>query len=168
MKDFLEEYGFAILAAIVVILLIAFAGPVSNLVKNQTSNIINSFADKTSTRLSLLDAVDITSINADEAAWEHDLNSQSLMLVLDTEEPFEGEAYFHFVNVPEGSTFADIIENPSFYIRNWGDDEYFYLDGDFVYYDKIVINAAVFDSITWEQISKDDIIVENRTYYVGV
>ena len=51
MKKFLSEYGFAILAAIVVILLIAICSPVSNLIQTKVENVITSFANKTSMKL---------------------------------------------------------------------------------------------------------------------
>lgn len=51
MKDFLSEYGFAILAAVVVILLIAMCTPVGSLIKNQVVGIVNKFAIKTENRL---------------------------------------------------------------------------------------------------------------------
>lgn len=56
MKDFLSEYGFAILAAIVVILLIAMCTPVGNLIKNQIMGVVDSFANKTESKLYSLDA----------------------------------------------------------------------------------------------------------------
>ena len=56
MKDFLSEYGFAILAAIVVILLIAMCTPVGNLIKNQIMGVVDSFATKTESKLYSLDA----------------------------------------------------------------------------------------------------------------
>lgn len=55
MKDFLSEYGFAILAAIVVILLIAMCTPVGNLIKNQVLGVVDSFAGKTEAKLAALD-----------------------------------------------------------------------------------------------------------------
>ena len=56
MKDFLSEYGFAILAAIVVILLIAMCTPVGSLIKNQIMGVVDSFASKTESKLYSLDA----------------------------------------------------------------------------------------------------------------
>ena len=56
MKDFLSEYGFAILAAIVVILLIAMCTPVGNLIKNQIMEVVDSFATKTESKLYSMDA----------------------------------------------------------------------------------------------------------------
>ena len=56
MKSFLEEYGFAILAAIVVILLIAMCTPVGNLIKNQVMGVVESFAGKTEAKLAAADA----------------------------------------------------------------------------------------------------------------
>ena len=51
MKSFFENYGFTILAAIVVIILIAMATPIANIVKGNIDHIIESFGDKTSQRL---------------------------------------------------------------------------------------------------------------------
>lgn len=51
MKNFLENYGFAILSAIVVILLIAISTPVSNLIKSRTTNIVEGFANKTEAKM---------------------------------------------------------------------------------------------------------------------
>ena len=58
MKSFFEEYGFVILAAIVVILLIAMCTPIGNLVKTQITNIVDSFANKTSSKLNAVDSGD--------------------------------------------------------------------------------------------------------------
>lgn len=57
MKSFFEEYGFFILAAIVVILLIAMATPVGDLIKLQIDNTINSFGSKTQSKLNATDGV---------------------------------------------------------------------------------------------------------------
>ena len=62
MKDFLSEYGFAILAAIVVILLIAMCTPVGNLIKNQVMDVVDSFAAKTEAKLYTADAGNETAI----------------------------------------------------------------------------------------------------------
>lgn len=56
MKSFFEEYGFVILAAIVVILLIAMATPIGDLVKAQITGIVDSFANKTESKLNAVDA----------------------------------------------------------------------------------------------------------------
>ena len=56
MKSFFEEYGFVILAAIVVILLIAMARPIGDLVKAQITGIVDSFANKTESKLNAVDA----------------------------------------------------------------------------------------------------------------
>ena len=56
MKSFLEEYGFVILAAIVVILIIAMCTPVGNLIKRQVMNVADSFAGKSKSKLSAVDA----------------------------------------------------------------------------------------------------------------
>lgn len=60
MKSFFEEYGFVILAAIVVILLIAMASPIGDLVKAQITGIVDSFANKTESKLNAVDAGTIT------------------------------------------------------------------------------------------------------------
>lgn len=55
MKSFLEEYGFAILAAIVVILLIAICTPLGNSVKSYIMDLVGSFASVAGNKI---DAVD--------------------------------------------------------------------------------------------------------------
>lgn len=57
MKSFFEEYGIVILAAIVVILLIAIATPVADLVKTQIDGVVNSFGSKTQSKLNATDGV---------------------------------------------------------------------------------------------------------------
>lgn len=52
MKSFLQEYGFAILAAIVVIIIIAMCTPIGNVIRNQISGVIETFSEKTSSKLS--------------------------------------------------------------------------------------------------------------------
>ena len=57
MKSFFEEYGFVILAAIVVIILIAMATPIGDLVKIQVSEVVNSFGSKTQSKLNATDGI---------------------------------------------------------------------------------------------------------------
>ena len=56
MKSFLEEYGFAILAAIVVIVLILMASPVGQAIKAALLNVVEKF---TNTTESALDTVNV-------------------------------------------------------------------------------------------------------------
>ena len=51
MKSFFEEYGFVILAAIIVILLIAMATPIGTLIRSNISHIVESFGEKTNQKL---------------------------------------------------------------------------------------------------------------------
>ena len=55
MRDFLSEYGFAILAAIVVILLIAMCTPVGELIQSKVNGVVESFAGKAEARLANVD-----------------------------------------------------------------------------------------------------------------
>lgn len=57
MKSFFEENGFVILAAIVVIILIAMATPLGGLVKSQITNIVDSFSNKTQSKLNATDGI---------------------------------------------------------------------------------------------------------------
>ena len=80
MKDFLSEYGFAILAAIVVILLIAMCTPVGNLIKNQVLGVVDSFAGKTEAKLAAIDddaAVKVTSLAEGSADGKFDVKVAS-------------------------------------------------------------------------------------------
>ena len=67
MKSFLEEYGFAILAAIVVILLIAMCTPVGSLIKQQVMNVVDSFASRTESKLAVIDQTDVQYIAEEDA-----------------------------------------------------------------------------------------------------
>ncbi len=58
MKSFFEEYGFVILAAIVVILLIAMITPIGSVVKKQINGIIISFGNKTNIKLNTVNMGD--------------------------------------------------------------------------------------------------------------
>ena len=61
MKKFFEEYGFTILASIVVILLITMTTPIGTVVKNNISNVIDSFSDKTSQKLDATSKINLYS-----------------------------------------------------------------------------------------------------------
>lgn len=71
MKSFLEEYGFAILAAIVVILLIAMATPVGNLIKGQILGVVESFGSSANNKLSSIDAGDAISLSVKQATQKN-------------------------------------------------------------------------------------------------
>lgn len=58
MKKFFEEYGFVILAAIVVIILIAICTPVRSVVKTQIENIVLSFSNKQQSSLNSVKVYD--------------------------------------------------------------------------------------------------------------
>lgn len=70
MKSFLEEYGFAILAAIVVILLIAMATPVGDVVKKQIFNVVDDFGSGTNAKLSAINGPEDKNITAKQASGE--------------------------------------------------------------------------------------------------
>lgn len=57
MKSFFEEYGFVILAAIVVVILIAMATPLGSLVKSQITSIVDSLGSKTQSKLNATDGI---------------------------------------------------------------------------------------------------------------
>ena len=54
MKSFLEEYGFAILAAIVVIVLILMASPVGQAIKAALLNVVEKFTNTTESAIDTL------------------------------------------------------------------------------------------------------------------
>ena len=57
MNSFFEGYGYVILAAIAVIILIVMATPLGSLVKSQITNIVDSFGSKTQSKLNATDSV---------------------------------------------------------------------------------------------------------------
>ena len=116
MKSFFEEYGFVILAAIVVILLIAMCTPIGNLVKSQITGIVDSFANKTNTKLNAVDAgentaylryegstikLDVSSANStDEFGYKVHYTSGGQSLVKEGEEGI-------YLNFDNGATATD-------------------------------------------------------------
>ena len=96
MKSFLEEYGFAILAAIVVILLIAMCTPVGNLIRNQVMSVVESFAGRTESKLANIDANEVKiAVKADKD------NKQIKVLLLDS--PSTTDKYNVFYKVADGA-----------------------------------------------------------------
>lgn len=67
MKKFLSDYGFTILAAIVVITLIMFSSPISSAIQKQTANTVQSLGKVTNNDLNKIDnsvsLIDLTNIN---------------------------------------------------------------------------------------------------------
>lgn len=55
MKKFLSEYGFTIIAAIVIITLVVFSSPIGNTIKRENSNLIDSFGVVSETKMEQLD-----------------------------------------------------------------------------------------------------------------
>lgn len=66
MKSFLEEYGYAILGVIVVIVLIAMVTPLGKVIKSALANVVNNFSAKTQNKLDgALNDLNITELNND-------------------------------------------------------------------------------------------------------
>lgn len=74
MKSFFENYGFVILSAIVVIILIAMAGPIGNTIQNSISNIVEGFKNKTETRLNTIEDGDYIDKNTSYVGYYADTN----------------------------------------------------------------------------------------------
>ena len=55
MKVFLEEYGLALFSMICVIFLIVIASPISGIVKEAMTDVVNSFKDKTTSSFNKLE-----------------------------------------------------------------------------------------------------------------
>ena len=55
MKVFLEEYGLALFSMICVIFLIVIASPISTIVKDAMTGVVNSFKDKTTSSFNQLE-----------------------------------------------------------------------------------------------------------------
>ena len=81
MKAFLEEYGFVILIAIVIILLIVMATPVGNSIKASILGLVDRFSNTATSKLDKADQGDFTANlrqSADKAGVvKLDLNSDS-------------------------------------------------------------------------------------------
>ena len=67
MKSFLEEYGFAILAAIVVVLLIVMASPVGNTVRDSLEGVTTTFGDKTENMIGKIETEAMFGVDTENA-----------------------------------------------------------------------------------------------------
>ena len=101
MKSFFEEYGFVILAAIVVILLIAMCTPIGNLVKSQITGIVDSFANKTNTKLNAVDAGENTAYLR--------YNSGSTGLELDVASANSTDTFLYKLHYTQGGQSKDDV-----------------------------------------------------------
>lgn len=54
MKSFFQEYGFVILAAIVVILLIAMCTPIGSIIRTQIETIATNFSGKAENKINVV------------------------------------------------------------------------------------------------------------------
>lgn len=107
MKKFLEEYGYAIVGIVVVICLVAIVTPVGKNIKTQLTDMIGNFASKTSEKAdSSLDAIDITSINADESGEA----LGTLTFSINTGAFLEMYNEIVFTSVTEGATWQNLID----------------------------------------------------------
>ena len=100
MKSFFEEYGFVILAAIVVILLIAMCTPIGNLVKSQITGIVDSFANKTNTKLNAVDASENT------AYLRYEGSEDNMEIKLDVSSANSTDEFKYIVHYTSGGTAA--------------------------------------------------------------
>ena len=105
MKSFFEEYGFVILAAIVVILLIAMCTPIGNLVKSQITGIVDSFANKTNTKLNAVDAGENT------AYLRYEGSGNDMKIKLDVSSANSTDEFKYIVHYTSGGTANKTTED---------------------------------------------------------
>lgn len=82
MKKFLEDYGFAILIAIVVILLIAMTAPTRNTIKSSVSGLVDGFGRKTVTKIDKTDKEVITTLKGSELTIESKSETDKYIAIL--------------------------------------------------------------------------------------
>lgn len=82
MKKFLEEYGFVILIAIVVILLIVMATPIGNTIKSSVLNLVDSFGSKTVAKIDKTDKEIITTLKGSELTVESKSETDKYIAIL--------------------------------------------------------------------------------------
>ena len=100
MKAFLEEYGFVILIAIVIILLIVMATPVGNSIKASILGLVDRFSGTATSKLDKADQGDFT-VNLRQAA------SKSANVYVDVNSDSTTDAYiFTLTYVSGGKTKA--------------------------------------------------------------
>lgn len=82
MKKFLEKYGFVILAAIVVILLVVMTSPIGSTIKASVLNIVDSFGSKTVTKINKTDKEVITTLKGSEFTIESKSETDKYIAIL--------------------------------------------------------------------------------------
>lgn len=102
MKSFLEEYGFAILAAIVVILLIAICTPVGNSIKSYCLDLVSSFASTANKKLDMADGQ-----NASVTIYTDGANGvKGVITTGSTTDKFTYDVYYMNSGVLQKETYA--------------------------------------------------------------
>lgn len=144
MKKFFEEYGFVILVAIVVIILIAMVSPIGGLIKTQISDIATSFGKKTDIKLrAASDGNNTTNLRYDsDGKIQLDFSSKNstdtftaYANYISEGKEIEDEPLTNIVNHPAGTvaislaSVADIGKYLQIKLINDGTQEIFYSNG---------------------------------------
>lgn len=82
MRKFLEEYGFVILIAIVVILLVVMASPIGSTIKVSVLNIVDSFGSKTVAKIDKADKEVIITLKGSELIIESKSETDKYIAIL--------------------------------------------------------------------------------------
>ena len=144
MKKFFEEYGFVILVAIVVIILIAMVSPIGGLIKTQISDIATSFGKKTDIKLrAVSDGNNTANLRYDsDGKIQLDFSSKNstdtftaYANYISEGKEIEDEPLTNIVNHPAGTaaislaSIADIGKYLQIKLINDGTQEIFYSNG---------------------------------------
>lgn len=147
MKKFFEEYGFVILAAIVVILLIAMATPIGTLIRTNISHIVESFGEKTTQKLDYVmreyQAKDVIEVAGKKLTIMENLGNDKYLVLAEKENYKRG---FNCTNVVDGVCKDSTNNLKPIYANSTVDN---YLNTE--YYDKlpeIIKNAIVEQNIS--------------------
>lgn len=115
MKKFFEEYGFVILAAIVVILLIAMATPIGTLIRSNVSHIVESFGGKTTQKLDYAmkeyQAKDVIEVAGKKLTIMENLGNDKYLVLAEYQSYNKGFNTQEKGNVYENSTVDNYLNN---------------------------------------------------------
>lgn len=146
MKTFLEEYGFVILIAIVVILLIVIATPVGNSVKSSILGLVDDFNGKTTAKIDKTSKETNTTLKGSELTIESTSETDKYVAIL---RGYQGGKEVSVASVGDKLTCTDNMRNTATF-------------------DDVTVPAETSGGLAKFNIVNGDKLDENTKYYIEI
>lgn len=158
MKKFFEEYGFTILASIIVIILIVMATPIGNSIQTNISNVVNSLKDKTTQKLekqTILYPKEIIRIDNKEYIVIKHLEENSYLLM---GPKLESTIVFNYC---KEHNETECVKEDNNYLNSNVDN---YLNND--YYNSLSFKGSIFSQEIDQKIFTEENFIKNKDFPV--